>query len=109
MQRTHAPVGDDACCLYVFCPAREDVQERSDTVRIVACTSAAEASCPECGLSSARVCGRPLVIELEVRRFLCGATVCEREIFAERLDLACPDMATLQPISRPAQGSPYVQ
>ncbi|TDC54904.1 ISL3 family transposase [Actinomadura sp. KC345] len=62
-------------------------------------TSAAEGSCPECGLSSAQVhsryrrtlrdlaaCGRPLMIELEVRRFFCGEPGCEREIFAEQVD-----------------------
>jgi len=59
----HSPAGDDACCLHLFCPALKelrvlDVAERGDTVRIAARTWAAEASCPKCGVSSARVHSR---------------------------------------------------
>ncbi|MFB9527209.1 transposase family protein [Nonomuraea roseola] len=32
------------------------------------------------------VCGRPLTIELEVRRFFCGGSACERVIFAEQVE-----------------------
>ncbi|GAA4055831.1 transposase family protein [Actinomadura miaoliensis] len=94
----------EACCLHLFCPALKDLRvldvvERGDTVRIAARTSATEASCPKCGVSSARVhsryrrklwdlaaCGGPLMIALEVRRFFCGEPACEREIFAEQID-----------------------
>lgn len=37
-------------------------------------------------LRNLAACGRPLLIELEVRRFFCGRTGCEREIFAEQVD-----------------------
>ncbi|MFI6842427.1 transposase family protein [Nonomuraea africana] len=100
----HAPAGEDACCLRLFCPAlREadvlEVEDVGDTVLIAARTVAAKASCPECGLPSARVhsryrrtvwdlatCGRPVKVELEVRRFFCGEPSCDREIFAEQVD-----------------------
>lgn len=100
----HSPAGEGACCLHLFFPALkgvhvQGVEECDDTVVITARTLTAEALCPECGLSSARVhsryrrvlwdlaaCGRPVMIELEVRRFFCGVPACEREIFAEQVD-----------------------
>ncbi|MDP9848133.1 ISL3 family transposase [Streptosporangium lutulentum] len=100
----HSPAGDDACCLHLFCPALKDVhvqgvEDHGDTVLITARTMAAEAECPQCGLSSARVHsryrrtvwdlaagGRPVMVALQVRRFFCGASACEREIFAEQVD-----------------------
>ncbi|GAA2420955.1 hypothetical protein GCM10010404_93930 [Nonomuraea africana] len=88
----------------MFCPAlREadvlEVEDVGDTVLIAARTVAAKASCPECGLPSARVhsryrrtvwdlatCGRPVKVELEVRRFFCGEPSCDRKIFTEQVD-----------------------
>ena len=101
----HSPAGDDACCLHLLCPTLkdvhvQDVEDQGDVVRIAACASTVEASCPECGVSSARMhsryrrtlrdlaaCGRPLVIELDVRRFRCGEAACGRKIFADRFHL----------------------
>jgi transposase len=100
----HTPAGEDACCLRLFCPSLKDVQvlaveDLGDNVLIAARTVAPETSCPECGLASARVhsryrrtvwdlaaCGRPVKVELEVRRFFCSEFTCEREIFAEQVD-----------------------
>jgi transposase len=100
----HSPAGDDACCLHLFCPALKNVhvqgvEDGGGTVVITARTVAAESSCPECGLSSARVhsryqrtlrdlavCGRPVVIGLRVRRFFCDTLTCGREIFSEQVD-----------------------
>ncbi|MFI6184272.1 transposase family protein [Nonomuraea sp. NPDC051191] len=90
------PTGEDACCLRLFCPSLKDVQvlaveDLGDHVLIAARTVVPETSCPECGLPSARVhsryrrtvwdlaaCGRPVKVELEVRRFFCSAFTCER-------------------------------
>ncbi|GAA3466550.1 ISL3 family transposase [Nonomuraea roseola] len=76
-----------------------DVEDLGDTVLIAARTVAAGASCPECGLLSARAhsryrrtvwdlatCGRPVKVELEVRRFFCSEPSCDRKIFAEQID-----------------------
>ena len=100
----HVLAGEDACCLRLFCPALKDmdvldVEDLGDTVLIAARTAATEAPCPECGLLSARVhsrycrtvwdlatCGRPVRIEAEVRRFVCGELSCDRKIFAEQVD-----------------------
>ncbi|GAA0915730.1 ISL3 family transposase [Nonomuraea longicatena] len=75
------------------------VEDLGSAVLIVARTVVAEASCPVCGLLSARVhsryrrtisdlamSGRPVRIELEVRRFICGELSCERGIFTEQVD-----------------------
>lgn len=75
-----------------------DIEDQGEVVRIAAGTSTVEASCPECGVSSAWVhsryrrtlwdlaaCGRPLVIELDVRRFHCRELGCDRKIFAEQV------------------------
>lgn len=100
----HVPAGEDACRLRLFCPALKDVdvldvEDLGDTMLIAARTAATEAPCPECGLLSARVhsryhrtvwdlatCGRPIWIEAEVRRFVCGELTCDRKIFAEQVD-----------------------
>ncbi|WP_203880397.1 ISL3 family transposase [Planobispora takensis] len=100
----HSPAGDDACCLHLFCPALKDVhvrgvEDQGDTVLITARTTTLEAACPCCGRSSVRVHsryrrmlgdlaagGRPVLVELEVRRFFCGEPSCERKIFAEQAD-----------------------
>ncbi len=100
----HVLAGEDACCLRLFCPALKDVdvldvEDLGDTVLIAARTAATEAPCPECGLLSTRVhsryrrtvwdlatCGRPVKVELEVRRFFCREPPCDREIFAEQVD-----------------------
>ncbi|MEV6031234.1 ISL3 family transposase [Nonomuraea sp. NPDC052116] len=75
-----------------------DVEDLGDTMLIAARTVASEAPCPECGLLSTRVHsryrrtvwdlatgGRPVKVELEVRRFFCGDPSCDREIFAEQV------------------------
>ncbi|MFF4618232.1 ISL3 family transposase [Nonomuraea jabiensis] len=99
----HAPAGENACCLRLFCPALRDmdvlnVEDLGDTVLIAARTVTSEAPCPKCGLLSTRVHsryrrtvwdlatgGRPVKVELEVRRFFCGEPSCDREIFAEQV------------------------
>ncbi|MEU7901220.1 ISL3 family transposase [Nonomuraea sp. NPDC049152] len=100
----HASAGEDACCLPLFCPALQGVdvlkvEDLGGAVLIAARTVVAEASCPVCGLLSARVhsryrrtirdlatSGRPIRIEVEVRRFICGELSCERGIFTEQVD-----------------------
>jgi transposase len=64
-------------------------------VLVTARSRAADAACHRCGLSSARVNsryrrrlhdlaagGRPVTIDLEVRRFFCGNPECELQTFA---------------------------
>ncbi len=74
------------------------VETLDDTMLIAARTVVSEVPCPECGLLSTRVHsryrrtvwdlatgGRPVKVELEVRRFFCGEPSCDREIFAEQV------------------------
>ncbi|MGP3937936.1 ISL3 family transposase [Nonomuraea sp. KM88] len=99
----HAPVGENTCCLRLFCPALREmdvlkVETLDDTMLIAARTVVSEVPCPECGLLSTRVHsryrrtvwdlatgGRPVKVELEVRRFFCGEPSCDREIFGEQV------------------------
>jgi transposase len=99
----HPPTGEEACCLHLFFPYLAEVhvdkvEEHRAGVRITARTRGAEAACHLCGVSSTRVnCryrrylhdlaagGRPVVIELEARRFFCGNPVCELQTFAEQV------------------------
>ncbi|MEV6869111.1 ISL3 family transposase, partial [Streptosporangium subroseum] len=92
------------CCLLVFFPDLKDVhvknvEDRGDTVLITAQITVVEAPCPECGMFSARVHsryrrvlgdlavrGRPVALDLQVRRFFCGDLACTQQIFAEQVD-----------------------
>jgi transposase len=99
----HSLAGEEACCLDVFFPYLADlhvdkVEDLGDAVLITARSRAAEAACHRCGLSSGRVSsryrrrlhdlaagGRPVLIDLEVRRFFCGNPECELRTFAEQV------------------------
>jgi hypothetical protein len=73
------------------------VEDLENAVLITARSRAADAACRPCGLSSARVSsryrrrhdlaagGRPVTIDLEVRRFFCGNPECELRTFAEQV------------------------
>jgi transposase len=92
--------GEGACCLNLFLPHLGDlhvdkVEDAGDAVVIMARARAADATCRRCGLSSARVNsryrrrlqdlaagGRPVMIDLEVRRFFCGNPECKLRTFA---------------------------
>jgi transposase len=100
----HAPAGDDACCLPVLFPCLKEVdvlavEDRGEGVLIKARTTASAAACPGCGTSSVRVhsryqrvlrdlavCGRPVELNLRVRRFFCEVPGCLRAIFVEQVD-----------------------
>jgi transposase len=99
----HSLAGEEACCLHLFFPHLGDLQvdkveDLENAVLITARSRAAEAACRRCGLSSARVNsryrrrlhdlaagGRPVLIDLEVRRFFCGNPECELRTFAEQV------------------------
>lgn len=102
----HHLLGGEACCreiLYSFLPHLKDVQVESVTadeseVQVTARTHGERASCRSCGALSARVhsryrrrlrdlacAGRPVRVELEVRRFFCSNPDCELETFAEQV------------------------
>src|SRR5439155_11420420 len=70
----------------------------SGAIVIEARAIASGASCPGCGVESKRVHGRyqrivrdaavagaPVVIRLQVRRFVCGQDICPRHTFAEQI------------------------
>ncbi|MGW1712059.1 ISL3 family transposase [Streptomyces sp. NPDC002156] len=70
-----------------------------ELVVVRARASAERAACPACGMSSGRVhsryvrrladtavAGRPVVIELQVRRFRCRDRTCRQATFAEQVD-----------------------
>jgi transposase len=74
------------------------VEDLGGSVKIVARTGPAPVACRACGTLSARVhdryrrrlqdlaCGgRPVQVELEVRRFICGNPACEVATFAEQV------------------------
>lgn len=76
----------------------EALCDAGGVVRLSARSSAPGASCPGCGAWSSRVhdwyvrspgdcplAGRPVVVELRVRRFACGATECPKRTFAEQI------------------------
>ena len=102
----HRLAGGEACCLdllYSFLPHLKDVQVEAvtvadDEVLVRAKTRGVEASCRACGVPSGRVhsryrrqlrdlacAGRPVQVELEVRRFFCVNGSCESETFAEQV------------------------
>jgi transposase len=99
----HSPAGEEACCLHLFSPHLADLQvdkieNLENAVLITARSRAADAACRRCGLSSARVNsryrrrlhdlaagGRPVMIDLEVRRFFCRNPACELRTFAEQV------------------------
>ena len=99
----HSPAGEEACCLHLFFPHLADLQvdkveNLENAVLITARSRTADATCRGCGLSSARVNsryrrrlhdlaagGRPVMIDLEVRRFFCGNPECELRTFAEQV------------------------
>jgi zinc-finger of transposase IS204/IS1001/IS1096/IS1165 len=77
----------------------ERAEDLGDRVRLVARTRTSAVACHGCGVLSARVhdryrrrlhdlaCGqRPVQVELEVRRLICGNPVCEVATFAEQVD-----------------------
>ncbi|MFE2707184.1 transposase family protein [Streptomyces mirabilis] len=77
----------------------ENVVSEGELVAVRARTAVERAACPACGTLSARVHsryvrrladsavgGRPVLIELQVRRFRCGERACERATFAEQVD-----------------------
>ena len=99
----HCLAGEEACCLDVFFPYLADlhvgkVEDLGSAVLITARPGAPEAACYRCGVFSARVNsryrrqlhdlavgGRPVVIDLEVRRFFCGNPECKLQTFAEQV------------------------
>lgn len=77
----------------------ERVEDSNGSVRITACTGTELAVCPRCATPTTRVhdeyqrrlqdvsCGgRPIQVELEVRRFVCGDGSCPVATFAEQVD-----------------------
>ncbi|WP_155127206.1 transposase family protein [[Actinomadura] parvosata] len=77
----------------------ERVEESNGSVRITACTGTELAVCPQCATPTTRVhdrnqrrlrdvsCGRrPIQVELEVRRFVCGDGSCPVATFAEQVN-----------------------
>jgi transposase len=99
----HPPAGKEACCLDVFFPYLaglhvDKVEDLGNAVMVTARSRAAEAACRRCGMFSARVNsryrrqlrdlaagGRPVLIDLEVRRFFCVNAECEARTFAEQV------------------------
>ena len=99
----HSAAGEEACCLHLFFPHLaglqvDKIENLENTVLITARSRAADAACRRCGLSSARINsryrrrlhdlaagGRPVLIDLEVRRFFCGNPECELRTFAEQV------------------------
>jgi transposase len=99
----HSLAGEEACCLNLFFPHLADlhvdkVEDLGESVCVTARSRAAEAACPRCGVLSARVNsryrrqlhdlaagGRPVLIDLEVRRFFCGNAGCGARTFAEQV------------------------
>jgi transposase len=99
----HSLAGEEACCLHLLFPHLGDlevdkVEDLENAVLITARSRAADANCRRCGLSSARVNsryrrrlhdlaagGRPVTIDLEVRRFFCSNPECELRTFAEQV------------------------
>lgn len=102
----HHLVGGEACCLellYSFLPHLENVQVETvgvveNGMLVTARTKGELASCRSCQAVSGRVhsryrrqlrdlasAGRPVTVELEVRRFFCVNTACGLETFAEQV------------------------
>jgi transposase len=99
----HSLAGEEACCLHLFFPHLADlhvdkIEDLGNAVVVTARSRAAEAACQRCGMFSARVNsryrrqlhdlaagGRPVLIDLEVRRFFCGNAECGARTFAEQV------------------------
>ena len=77
----------------------EQVDHGNDSVVIMARSVATAAACPGCGTPSGRVharyerrlrdsalAGRPVMIRLQIRRFVCTADGCSQATFAEQID-----------------------
>ncbi|MFE5681527.1 transposase family protein, partial [Streptomyces erythrochromogenes] len=77
----------------------ERVWVAGGVVRVAASTREATVACPDCGrgsvrvhsrysrtLADAAVGGRPVLIELSVRRLFCDSPRCGRRTFAEQVD-----------------------
>ncbi|MCX5300428.1 ISL3 family transposase [Streptomyces sp. NBC_00193] len=75
------------------------VEASGPAVRVEARLAALGAACPGCGVWSERVhgsylrypsdlpsCGRPMVVALRVRRFICAQGACPRRTFVEQAD-----------------------
>jgi transposase len=115
----HSLAGEEACCLHLLFPHLGDleagkVEDLQSAVLITARSRAADANCRRCGLSSARVNsryrrrlhdlaagGRPVTIDLEVRRFFCSNPECELRTFAEQV----PDVTQRHQHRTPLQRS----
>jgi transposase len=98
----HSPAGE-ACCVHLFFPHLADlhidkIEDLGNAVVVTARSRAAEAACHRCGMSSARVNSRyrrqvhdlaagarPVLIDLEVRRFFCVNAECGARTFAEQV------------------------
>jgi len=99
----HLVAGDGACCAAVFLPSLgslhvERVVDGGDGLRIRAHTRTPQVVCPQCTAVSARVHarherrlhdgvlgGRPVVIDLVVRRFICVNAGCDTVTFTEQV------------------------
>ncbi|MEO3829686.1 ISL3 family transposase [Actinomadura sp. B10D3] len=99
----HARTGENPCRVDLVFPHLKDVQvdsltEVEDGVVVTARTQTTSAVCHQCGTPAARrhsryrrrlhdlaAGGRPVVIVLEVSRFFCDNTACERRTFAEQV------------------------
>ena len=99
----HSLAGEEACCLNLFFPHLAElhvdkVEDLGNAVVVTARPRAGEAACCRCGMSSARVNsryrrqlhdlaagGRPVTIDLEVRRFFCVNAECGARTFAEQV------------------------
>ena len=99
----HLVAGDGACCAAVFLPLLgpldvEQVVDGGDGLRIRARTRTAQAVCPQCTAVCGRahagherrlhdgvLGGRPVVIHLVVRRFICANADCQTVTFTEQV------------------------
>jgi transposase len=99
----HELTGREVGLLYLLFPHMsgldlDRVEDLGGSVKIVARTGPGPVACRACGTLSARVhdryrrrlqdlaCGgRPVQVELEVRRFICGNLACEVATFAEQV------------------------
>jgi transposase len=99
----HELTGREAGLLYLLFPHLsgldlDRVEDLDGSVKIVARTGAGAVGCRDCGTLSARVhdryrrylqdlacAGRPVQVELEVRRLICGNPACPAATFAEQV------------------------
>ncbi|MEQ4726274.1 ISL3 family transposase [Nonomuraea sp. B19D2] len=99
----HPSAGEEACCCRLFLPHLQDVlieniEDRADHVLVTARACMINALCPGCGVLTGKVhghyqrrlhdlatYGRPVLINLRVRRFRCANLGCERRTFVEQV------------------------